>query len=690
MAGDTAALRLRLEEFARNLWWTWQPDVIDVFRLIDSDGWLATNHNPIALLARMSDADLAAAVAAHDLAARIDFQHHRLQEYLLAEDTWCADRAGVLRAVPIGYFSAEFGIHESLPLYSGGLGLIAGDHLKGASDLGVPVFGVGLFYANGYFTQRLDESGWQREEYGRTPVPMLPLRRASGADDKPLLVGLPCGSHTLHAAVWLAHVGRAMLLLLDSDVEENDADDRALTSRLYGGDERTRLRQEMLLGIGGLRAFRAIGVRPRILHLNEGHSAFAILERTRERIAEEGFSFDDAFEETASGTVFTSHTPVPAGNDRFSNALIDQHLGWLRDACRIDQERLIGLGRVHPEDAGEPFGMTVLALRGARHRNAVSTLHGHVSRRMWQPLFGGRAEDVPIGHVTNGVHTLTWLAPSMKRLFDRLLGPAWPDRQAERETWTPLADVDPAELWEIHSTLRAQLVDFLRVRAQVTSLDPEVLTLGFARRFATYKRATLLFSDRERLRRLIANPQRPVQIVLAGKAHPRDDPGKRLLQEIVALSRQPGFKGRVVFVEDYDMNVARQLVRGVDVWVNTPQRPLEACGTSGQKVVLNGGLNLSTLDGWWAEAYDGQNGFAVGSTFVHADAGEQWRRDAASLYDALERLVVPSFYERDASGLPRRWIARMCRSILTLPWRFNAQRMVTDYVERYYLPASGS
>ena len=681
-------LRPRLEDFAYNLWWTWQPEVIDLFRQLDPAAWRAGNHNPIALLAAMSDADLATAVAARGLRARINFHYHRLQEYLNRENTWAAAHASVLPGTVVGYFSAEFGIHESLPLYSGGLGVLSGDHLKSASDLGIPVVGVGLFYASGYFTQRLDANGWQHEDYGRTALSTLPLRRAGAPDGAPLVVQVPCGTGVLHAGVWLAHVGRAMILLLDTDVEQNTPDDRSLTSRLYGGDERTRLRQEMVLGIGGLRALRSLDIRPRVLHLNEGHSAFVILERTRERIQEDGLSFEDAFRETSLQTVFTTHTPVAAGHDRFSRDLINEHLWWMRDACRLDDTRLMAVGRVRPDDAGEPFGMTVLALRGSRHRNGVSNLHGHVSRRIWQPLFGRAEEDTPIGHITNGVHALSWLAPSMKRLYDRLLGPEWVERQADPATWQPLAVADPAELWEVHSTLRAQLASFLARRTEGTTLADNILTIGFARRFATYKRATLLFSDPERLRRLCAGPS-PVQIVIAGKAHPRDDAGKQLIQQIVTLAAEPGFRGRVVFVSDYDINVARHLVQGVDVWLNTPLRPLEACGTSGQKVVLNGGLNLSTLDGWWAEAYDGDNGFALGSTFVHADAGEQWRRDADSLYEVLERQVVPDFYDRDASGLPRHWVTRMRRSILTLAWRFNAQRMMADYVERHYVPAAG-
>lgn len=686
------ALRERLTQLALNLWWTWHPEVIEIFRDLDPAAWKATNHNPIAVLQHLSDDALARQVEVLSLETRINFEFRRLQDYLTDNRTWCRQHAARLRVSPIAYFSAEFGLHESLPLYSGGLGILAGDLLKSASDLGVPAVGVGLFYANGYFRQRVNDFGWQQEEYGTMDLATLPLKHAANPDGSTLVVKVRCGDGPLHAAVWMAHVGRAQLVLLDADVPPNTPAMRSLTAQLYGGDELTRIRQEMLLGIAGLRALGALGIRPQVLHLNEGHSAFAILERMRERVEDDGLPFDEALRETAIQVAFTTHTPVEASHDRFGLDLIEQELGWLRTRLGIDRDRFAGLARINPADAREPFCMTVLALKGSRHRNGVSNLHGHVARRMWQKLWPTRAEEeVPIGHITNGVHVPSWLAPPMRLLYGRYLGPDWPVRQADQKTWQPLADVDDGELWEVHMLLRRGLVEFVRQRTKSLSLlDPTALTIGFARRFATYKRATLLLSDTDRLSRLCGDSQRPVQFVFAGKAHPRDDGGKDLVRQIVERSRDPRFAGRLVFVEDYDINIGRHLVQGVDVWLNTPQRPLEASGTSGQKTVLNGGLNLSILDGWWAEAYDGENGFAIGDGVAHADASVQGQRDAVALYDVLEQEVVPLFFDLDATGLPRRWVRRMKHSIMSLGWRFNADRMVMDYVETCYLPAAGA
>jgi starch phosphorylase len=680
----------RLGEIAFNLWWTWHPNVIELFRDLDPVGWRETNHNPVALLQRLPPDELARRVAMLSLENRINYHYRRLVEYVGSDRTWCSEQAGALRHSPIAYFSAEFGLHESLPLYSGGLGVLAGDYLKSASDLGLPVVGIGLFYANGYFRQRLDEAGWQQEEYGTTDVETLPLRRVALPGAAPVTIEVAVGGEQLHAEIWLARVGRALLLLLDSNVPWNPPHLQQLTARLYGGDETTRIRQEMLLGIGGLRALRALGIRPTVLHLNEGHCAFAILERVRERVEEDGVAFDEALRDTALRTAFTTHTPVEAGHDRFAADLIERELGWLREHLGIDRPRFMALGRSRPDDGNEPFCMTVLALKGSRYRNAVSSLHGHVARRMWVPVWPGRDEEsVPIGHITNGVHVRSWLAPSMNRIYDRTLGADWPARQSDPATWQRLHALDDGELWETHNVLRRNLVNFVQRRSPHAAFDPSALTIGFARRFATYKRATLMLSDVDRLSRLLGAAARPVQIVMAGKAHPRDEGGKRLIQDIVRLSRDPRFAGRLVFLEDYDINLARHLLQGVDVWVNTPTRPLEACGTSGQKVVLNGGLNFSILDGWWAEAYDGANGFAIGNSMPHVDPSVQSQRDAQSFYDTLEREIVPLFYERDATGLPRQWITRVKQSVMTLAWRYNADRMVSDYVRQSYLPAAG-
>jgi starch phosphorylase len=688
---DALSIEGRLRELSFNLWWNWHPQVLEMFRELDHRGWMETNHNPIALLKRFPPGELAKRAEELSLENRISFHYRRLQEYLGSEQSWCARQAPALHATPIAYFSAEFGLHESLPLYSGGLGVLAGDYLKSASDLGLPMVGVGLFYANGYFRQRLDATGWQREEYGVSDIETLPMRRPVGEDGAPITISIPCNGETLTAGIWLARVGRTLLVLLDSDVEQNPPHLRDLTGRLYGGDEVTRIRQEILLGVGGLRALRALDVRPRVLHLNEGHSAFAVLERTRERVEGDGLAFEDALRETALQTVFTTHTPVAAGHDRFSADLMERELGWLRAALRIDHDRFMQIGRVNPHDGAEPFCMTVLSLRGSRSRNGVSSLHGHVARKMWVGVWPGRDEEAtPIGHITNGIHVRSWLALSMNRLFDRYLGDNWPAHQSDCATWLPIASIDGAELWETHSVLQRYLFDFVcRRSGRPDLLDPSALTIGFARRFATYKRGTILLTDLERLAAIVSNVNCPVQFVFAGKAHPADDPGKGMIKRIVDMTRDPRFAGRLAFIEDYDINVARYLVQGVDVWLNTPLRPLEACGTSGQKVVFNGGLNFSVLDGWWAEAYDGRNGFAIGDGTVHSDPDIQWTRDAAALYDTLEHELIPLFYDRDATGLPHGWVERMKRSIMTLAWRYNADRMVTDYVSHSYLAAAG-
>ncbi|MBI4870279.1 MAG: alpha-glucan family phosphorylase, partial [Candidatus Riflebacteria bacterium] len=694
----------KLKHLAANLWWTWHPEVIELFRALDPERWRLANHNPEAFLRTLSVDEVESRTMELDMGGRINFAVRRLGELLKLEGTWGWNESMTLMRHPVAYFSAEFGIHESLPIYSGGLGVLAGDHLKTASNLGVPLVGVGLLYAQGYFRQRLDANGWQREEYGDTDLELLPLHRATDAQGNPVVIEIDMHPRPLFAAVWKADVGRATLLLLDADVEGNSDEDRTLTTRLYGGDQRMRIRQELILGIGGMMALGKVGIRPGVLHLNEGHSAFAPLGWVRQQVEEEGLHFSDAIRDAATHTVFTTHTPVEAGHDRFGPDLIWENLGWLAERIGMSGDQLLSLGRVNPNDPHEPFTMTVLALKLSRHANAVSALHGHVSRKMWNRLWPDRREtDVPIGHVTNGVHVASWLSPTMYRVYERYLGKDWDANIGSREAWAGLEKMPEDELWEAHTLMRHRMIDFVRRRLENQArlrgedpasggqlLDKNTLTIGFARRFATYKRATLLFSDLRRLTKLLGDAKRPVQIIMAGKAHPQDEGGKRLIQEIVAFSREPKFRGRLVFVEDYDIGVGRHLVQGVDVWLNNPQRPLEACGTSGQKVVLNGGLNLSVLDGWWAEAFDGTNGFAIGDGHVHVDPGVQARRDAASLYEVLEKEVVPLFYDRDAAGLPSGWMRRMKRGILTLAWRFSSARMLMDYVRKAYLPASGS
>jgi starch phosphorylase len=696
----------RLRALAQNLWWSWDNDTTALFREIDPVLWREVDHNPIALLRQIPLDKLEERASQLVLHSRINYAYRRMQEYLRSTHTWAARHAGVLWARPVAYFSAEFGLHESIPIYSGGLGILSGDHIKAASDLGIPLIGIGLFYDQGYFKQRLDVEGCQQEEYIDVDNRLLPIAPATRPDGTPITVKIETRTGTIAARVWTLGVGRSTLLLLDSDVEGNLPEDRELTARLYGGDDRVRIRQELLLGVGGVRALEALGVSPGVAHLNEGHSAFAALELARVRMATEGVDADEAMRRISAHVVFTTHTPVPAGHDRFSPELVEEHLGPLREALGLSQEALMALGRVDPRNAGETFCMTVLALKLSRRANAVSSLHGHVSRAMWTSLFPGVAEErVPIGHITNGVHVLTWLAPQMHQVYDRHLGPGWPARMAEPSCWENFDNVDDGELWETHQALKTRLISFARRRAAQSaerrgesaefvdqlrsSLTLDALTIGFARRFATYKRANMILQDIERIVGLVNDAQVPIQFVFAGKAHPRDRPGKDILQQIAGLMRDPRFASKVLFVEDYDINVGRHLVQGVDVWLNTPRRPLEASGTSGQKVVLNGGLNLSILDGWWAEAYDGLNGFAIGGGETHTSIETHDRRDGEALSRVLREQVIPLYYDRDRDGLPRRWIARMKRTIRTLGWRFSADRMVTDYVIKAYIPAAG-
>jgi glycogen phosphorylase len=696
----------KLWSLARNLWWSWDHDCVSLFRDLNPTRWRQLNQNPVAMLSEIPLEEIERRSAELALHSRINYVYRRQQEYLNADRTWGATNAGVLRPRPVAYFSAEFGLHESLPIYSGGLGVLAGDHIKSASDLDIPLVGVGLFYGQGYFLQRLDQKGWQREEYLATDISQLPMQPAIGTNGEPVVVEIQTRGGSIRAKVWRVKVGRCDLLLLDSNVAGNAPEDLELTSRLYGGDGRTRIRQELLLGVGGYRALRAMGITPGVLHLNEGHSAFAVFEAIRTGMEEEGMDFNTAASQVTREVVFTTHTPVPAGHDRFDAELIEEHLGPLRKHLGLTEENLMGFGREYPTDQTETFCMTVLGLKLSRRANAVSSLHGEVSRAMWRRLYPRTPEDaIPIGHVTNGVHVPSWLAPQMCRLYDRHLGIGWQHRSGMARTWEEIENVDDGELWETHLSLKSQLLDFVRRRACEQAerrgespetlqrlsrvLSSDALTIGFARRFATYKRANLILADIERLVSLVNDPKRPVQLLFAGKAHPHDEPGKRVLQEIAEKMRDSKFADKLVFIEDYDINVGRYLVQGVDVWLNNPRRPLEASGTSGQKVVLNGGLNLSVLDGWWAEAYDGLNGFAIGTGRTHSNMQMHDKRDGEDLFRVLHDELIPLYYQRDQDGLPRGWIKRMKRTIRTLGWRFNADRMVMDYTLKCYVPAAG-
>jgi len=697
----------QLHELSMNMWWAWNPSVIKLFRDLDPEGFRASKHNPLRVVKSLSPERVRELVQDAAFRARADRVYREFHAYVSPNaHTWAQTEAAPLRVRPVAYLSAEFGIHESLPIYSGGLGVLAGDHVKTASDLGLALVAVGLFYRQSYFRQQIDAVGRQHAEYESAPEEYLAARRKQDQDGKPLIIEVPLGRERLIAQVWQVNVGRNQLLLLDTDVDGNSEENRRLAARLYFGDQRVRIRQELLLGVGGIRALRAAGIDWSGLHLNEGHSAFATLEYARLRMEETGADFWTVAQDVAQSTVFTTHTPVDAGHDRFPPELVEEYLEPLRLSLRLSREEFMGLGRVRPQDSREALCMTVLAFKMSRYANSVSCLHGRVTRRAWQALWPHHREDeVPVGHITNGVHVRTWLAPAMQELYSRHVGPDWGENLPDPKMWARIDSVLDAELWETHRTLKATLVSFARreaeaqrrrnshseelIEAAKTTLDADVLTIGFARRFATYKRGNLLFTDMERLRRLLLDPKRPVQLIFAGKAHPDDQPGKELLRTVYQASLLPDLRSRIVFVEDYDINVARHLVQGVDVWLNTPRRPQEASGTSGQKVLLNGGLNLSILDGWWAEAYDGLNGFAIGNGVCHVSTAEQDRRDGESLYRVLESEVVPLYYEQDEHGVPHGWVARIKRAIRTLGWRFNTDRMVRDYVRECYLPSAG-
>lgn len=656
-------IRDRLRELASNLWWCWDPDATALFAGLHPERWEEVHHSPLALLEELPDTALEPAEA------MLSVVEARRDAYLSSADTWAAKNAPGLSA-PVAYFSMEFALHESLPIYSGGLGVLAGDHLKSASDLGVPFVAVGLLYREGYFKQVIAH-GRQVVAYPPVPLEQTPLRKLD------VVVDVPHGHHTYKATVWELRVGRARLLLLDSDIEGNPAEHRELSQQLYGGDESTRIAQEVLLGIGGVRALRALGVQPSVFHMNEGHCAFLVLERWREELATAP-THEEAFAAAKASAVFTTHTPVAAGHDRFRWELAEDALQGMREQMGLPQGGFMDLGRVRAGDLNETLCMTVLALRGSRAANGVSALHGEVSREMWKDLYRtSPVAEVPIGHVTNGVHAPSWMHPRVQSLLDRC-SPGWRDGEP-----LSVASVSDEDLWALRGGLRDEIVRYARAEAGRDWLDADALTIGFARRFAPYKRGNLLFTDPDRLARLVCG-ERPVQILFAGKAHPRDAAGQGIIRDVIRWTRDERFRGRVVFLPDYDMALGRRLVQGVDVWLNNPRRPREASGTSGMKSPLNLGINLSVLDGWWPEAFDGTNGWAIGDERDYSLQEEQDSADAESLYRLLEEQVAAEFYDRDGTGVPRAWVRRMRRSLETCYRAFHTNRMVEEYTLRYY------
>jgi starch phosphorylase len=669
-----------LWELSMNLRWSWDDRTRDLFRWVDPDAWEVTHHDPVGLLGQVSSQRLEHLAADPAFTTFLHEVRDELHRYLAA-DRWFQHRTNTLRSV--AYFSPEFGIAEALPQYSGGLGVLAGDHLKAASALGVPVIGVGLFYRQGYFRQELSDDGWQQERYVTLDPHAMAIHAVDGGHVTVDLAGTP-----LHARAWRADVGRVRLYLLDTDVDANDDEHRLVTDRLYGGDTEHRLQQEILLGIGGVRLLETVGEDPQVFHTNEGHAGFLGLERIRRLMADSGLAFHEALETARAGTIFTTHTPVPAGIDRFPRALMERYFRTWADECGVAFDDLMALGH-HPDDEYDaPFNMAVMGLRLAGRSNGVSQLHGRVSRTMFAGLWPGvPVDEVPIGSITNGVHARTWVSAEMTDLFDRHVLPAW--QEADDTRWARIVDCRDDDLWRVREQGRERLVSLVRARLRdEEALDPRVLTIGFARRFASYKRATMLLSQPDRLRALLLDPERPVQLVFAGKAHPADETGKEMIREIVQFSRAPDIRHRFCFVEDYDIAVARAFYQGADVWLNNPRRPQEACGTSGEKAALNGALNLSVRDGWWDEMYDGSNGWAIASAETDADMTRRDLVEAASLFDLLERQVVPMFYDRDETGLSRRWLQRVKHSLQTLGPRVEASRMVRDYVDNMYEPAA--
>lgn len=692
----------RLGEVAYNLWWTWEKEAQHLFEYIDPHLWEETYHNPVKFLRQAARARLNAVTSDKWYLEFYDGLLEQFDRYMAAEDTWFLQNHAALRYNPIAYFSTEFGLHETLPIYAGGLGVLSGDHVKEASDLGLPFVAVGFLYTQGYFSQHITEDGWQEARQVNLKFEDLPVLPLVDEEDQPLTVAVELPGREVQARLWEIRVGRVPLYLLDTNVAGNSDTDRMLTARLYSSDLDLRISQEIILGVGGVRALRMLGYNPNVWHMNEGHSAFLSLERIREKVAG-GRSFEEAAEETRRGNIFTTHTPVPAGNDEFPLWLMDKYFSHLWPELGLDREQFLDIAR-RELSWGETFSMPVLALRMSAFSNGVSELHGHVAREMWQFLYPARkVEDVPITHITNGIHTGTWLARRLRNLFNQYLPENWPGNLDDPNHWEAVLNIPDEELWEVRKHLKRKLVAYMRERArhqwrldgvhpvQVvaagTLLDPYALTIGFARRFSTYKRAGLVLSDLERLNALINQPNRPVQIIFAGKSHPADEPGKLLIQEVYRKVKQAENGGRLVFLEDYDMNIARYLVQGVDVWLNTPRRPNEASGTSGEKAALNGVLNFSILDGWWREGYNGRNGWAIGEDREYDDPAEQDRADAESLYTTLENEIIPLYYDqRPDDKLPVKWVGMVKECLRTLAPRFSMTRMVKEYTQRLYLP----
>ena len=693
----------RLGELAYNLWWAWNPNGMRLFLQLDRQLWEMVKHNPIAFLHKIEPQRLIDAGLNTYYLEEYDRVMAEFDVYMSGTGAWFGKNHPELINSQMAYFSFEFGLHESMPFYAGGLGILSGDHLKEASDLGMPLIGVGFIYEQGYFVQNITEDGWQETSYYHFDFGEMPIISVVDEEGNPITISVELPGREVEVRIWMIQVGRVPLFLLDSSIPNNQPSDRTLTSRLYSSDLEVRISQEMLLGIGGVRALRRLGYQPSLWHMNEGHSAFLTLERVRE-IVKEGNTFDEATSLVRTSNVFTTHTPVPAGNDQFPLWLIDKYFPGYWDELGLTRDQFIEIGK-QTQPWGDTFSMPVLALHLSNHTNAVSELHGEVARKMWNFLWPEKKPDeVPIESITNGIHVGFWLARRMRLLFERYLGIDWYNHLDDPDLWTRVENISDPEIWDVRRHLKRKLINYAvegardhwqtgkhhasQVIADGVMLDQYSLTIGFARRFASYKRANLIFSDYERLLRLVTNRDMPVQIIFAGKAHPADEPGKLLIQQVYRAAKDYRFCGRIVFLENYDLNIARLLVQGVDVWLNTPRRPNEASGTSGMKAALNGTLNFSVLDGWWREGYNGSNGWAIGNDVDYEDPDEQDARDAASLYDTLEHEIIPLYYQNRAMGdASPEWIAKIKENMRTLAWQFSTRRMLKDYIQKMYIPA---
>jgi starch phosphorylase len=691
---------------ADNMWWCWNSDAVELFRRLDRDVWEESYHNPKAILGMLSQERLEKAASDGSFISHMERVKDDLEKYMNM-NTWYGGACSQYSDFKFAYFSTEFAIHESIPIYSGGLGVLSGDHLKSASDMGLPLAGVGLLYRYGYFKQYLSYDGWQQEEYNENIFSRLPLQPVKDSVGNRLIISIDMPKYTVYIRAWKLQVGRAPLYLLDTDFDQNQKEAREITGQLYGGDRDMRMRQELVLGIGGIKLLKALGIKPDVIHINEGHSAFLLLEKIKEYVEDDGLSVDEAVQLVRSGCVFTTHTPVPAGNEMFANELVLKYFEQSLKKLGVSKETFLSLGSFPVKEIKQDanFSMTILALRMTNKANGVSRLHATVSRDMWSQIWTDLPrKEVPITHITNGIHTNTWISYEFAGLFDRYLGSSWKDEPADHGIWDRIAHIPDAELWRSHERRRERLVSFARARLRHQlerrglskkavsyadeALDPEALTIGFARRFASYKRGNLIFRDLERIKKILTNKEHPVQIIIAGKAHPQDNNGKDIIKEIVNLANDVELKYKVVFLEDYDMNVAHYLVQGTDVWLNNPLRPEEASGTSGMKAAVNGVINFSVLDGWWCEGYNGENGWTIGSINSYRDRIYQDEVESAAIYETLENEIVPLYFTRGTDGIPRGWIKKMKSAMQTLGPVFNTNRMIEEYTRKFYIPTA--